>query len=102
MFCFFESSDSGFTRHGGKPLEKLFERLSSFQIVEEGLDWHSRSAKHRSSAKNIPVFDDDSHETIVSWRMEHPNGKLGAPKRRFSELRCGPPPTTTLRRHFEL
>ncbi len=71
MFCFFESSDSGFTRYGGKPLEKLFERLSGFQVVEEGLDWHSRSTKHRSSAKNIPVFDDDSHEAIVSWRGEH-------------------------------
>src|SRR6266699_377548 len=91
MFCFFESSDSGFTRHGGKPLEKLFERLSSFQIVEEGLDWHSRSAKHRSSAKNIPVFDDDSHETIVSWRMEHPNGKLGCTQKAFFGIKMRPP-----------
>src|SRR5712691_480377 len=90
MFCFFESSDSGFTRYGGKPLEKLFERLSSFQIVEEGLDWHSRSAKHRSSAKNIPVFDDDSHETIVSWRMEHPNGKLGCSQSVYFFVRRAP------------
>ena len=66
MFCFFESSDSGLTRHGGKSLEKLFECLPAFQIVEESLDWHSRSAKHRSSAKNIRVFDDNSHERIVS------------------------------------
>ncbi len=56
MFCFFESSDSCFTRHGGKSLEKFFECLSAFQIVEESLDWHSRSTKHRSSAKNIRVF----------------------------------------------
>ncbi len=69
MFCFFESSDSGFTRHGGKPLEKLFESLSAFQIVEESLDGHSRSTKHRSSAKNIRVFDDDSHGKIVSRRV---------------------------------
>ena len=91
MFCFFESSDSGFTRYGGKPLEKLFERLSSFQIVEEGLDRHSRSTKHRSSAKNIPVFDDDSHETIVSWRMEHPNGKLGCTQKAFFGIKMRPP-----------
>src|SRR2546428_11620900 len=91
MFCFFESSDSGFTRYGGKPLEKLFERLSSFQIVEESLDWHSRSTKHRSSAKNIPVFDDNSHETIVSWRMEHPNGKLGRTQKAFFGIKMRPP-----------
>src|SRR5947209_274047 len=91
MFCFFESSDSGLTRYGGKSLEKLFERLSSFQIVEEGLDWDSRSTKHRSSAKNIPVFDDDSHETIVSWRMEHPNGKLGCSQKAFFGIKARPP-----------
>ncbi|SRR5713101_3784129 len=91
MFCFFESSDSGFTRYGGKPLEKLFERLSSFQIVEEGLDGHSRSTKHRSSAKNIPVFDDDSHETIVSWRMEHPNGKLRCTQKALFGIKARPP-----------
>ncbi len=56
VFCFFESSDSGLTRHGGKPLEKLFECLSAFQIVEESLDWDARSTKHRSSAKNIRVL----------------------------------------------
>src|SRR5258708_30611718 len=97
MFCFFESSDSGFTRYGGKPLEKLFERLSSFQIVEEGLDWHSRSTKHRSSAKNIPVFDDDSHETIVSWRMEHPNGKLGCTQKGLFGIKARPPALLRMR-----
>jgi hypothetical protein len=29
------------------------------------LDGHSRSAKHRSSAKNIPTFDNDLHRMIV-------------------------------------
>jgi hypothetical protein len=29
------------------------------------LDRHSRSAKHWSSAKNIPIFDDDFHRMIV-------------------------------------
>jgi hypothetical protein len=70
VFCFLEGGDSGFTRHGGKPREKLFERLSALQIIEESLDWDSRSTKHRSSAKNIRVFGDDSHETIVSRRMK--------------------------------
>src|SRR2546428_4186583 len=92
MFCFFESSDSGFTRYGGKPLEKLFERLSSLQIVEESLDWHSRSTKHRSSAKNIPVFDDDSHEAIVSWRVGHSSGKLGCTQKALFGIKARPPP----------
>src|SRR5260370_17590450 len=97
MSCVFESSDSGFTRYGGKAREKLFERLSSFQIVEEGLDWHSRSTKHRSSAKNIPVFDDDSHETIVSWRMEHPNGKLGCTQKALFGIKARPPALLRMR-----
>jgi hypothetical protein len=29
------------------------------------LDRHSRAAKHRSSAKNVPIFDYDFHPTIV-------------------------------------
>ena len=73
MLCFFESGDSGFARHGGKPLKKLFECLSAFQIVEESLDGDSRSPEHRSSAKNIGVFDDNSHERIVSRQVEHPD-----------------------------
>ena len=73
MLCFLESGDSGFTRDSGKPFEKLFECLSAFEIVEESLDGDSRSTKHRSSAKNIWVFGEDSHEGIVSERTEHPN-----------------------------
>jgi hypothetical protein len=30
------------------------------------LDGHAGSAKHRSSAENVRVFDDDSHEKTVS------------------------------------
>ncbi len=72
MFCFFESRNGGLTRDRGKTLQKVFECLSPFQIIEESLDRNSRSAKHRSSAKNIRVFGDNSHERIVSRRMEHP------------------------------
>jgi hypothetical protein len=66
VLCFLENGDSSFTRHSGKPLEKLFECLSAFEIIEESLDGDSRSAEHRSSAKNIGVFGDNSHERIVS------------------------------------
>jgi hypothetical protein len=73
MFSFFESGDRSFTRDRGKPLEKVFECLSALEIVEERLDGDPRSTEHRSSAKNIGVFDDDSHERIVSRRVERPS-----------------------------
>ena len=66
VFCFFEGSDGQLTRDGGKSLQKVFERFSALQVVEESLDRHSRSAKHRSSAKDIGILDDGSHVSIVS------------------------------------
>ena len=66
MFCLFESGKSRFTRDGRKSLEKVFERFSAFQVVEECLDRDAGSAKHRSSAKNVGIFDDEVHERIVS------------------------------------
>jgi len=65
VFCFFERSDGRFTRDRRKSLQKVFECFSAFQVVEQRLDRHSRSAKYRSSAKNIPIFDDDFHRMIV-------------------------------------
>jgi hypothetical protein len=73
MLCFLESGDRRFTRYSGKPLEKLFECLTAFEVVEESLDRDSCSTEHRSSAKNIWVFDDNSHERIVSRQVEHPS-----------------------------
>jgi hypothetical protein len=70
MLCFFKSSDGGFSRDCGKSFQKVFECFSALEVVEECLDGHPRSAKHRSSAKNIRVFDGDSHERIVSRAME--------------------------------
>jgi hypothetical protein len=66
VFCFFESGDGRFPRDGRKSFQEVFECLSAFQVVEERLDGHAGSAKHRSSAENVRVFDDDSHEGIVS------------------------------------
>ena len=36
-----------------------------FEVIEQGLDWYLRAAKHRSSAKNGPIFDYDFHPMIV-------------------------------------
>ena len=87
MFGFFKSSDGGLTRDGGKSIQKVFECFSALQVVEERLDGHARSAKHRSSAKNIRVFDDDSHERIVSRAIEETycfGQELGGQKKRRS------------------
>ena len=46
-------------------MQKVFQCFSAFQVVEPCLDGHSRSAKHRSSAKNIPTFENDLHRMIV-------------------------------------
>jgi hypothetical protein len=66
VFCFFERSDGHLTRDGRKPIQKVFERFSALQIVEQRLDRHARTAKHRSSTKNIGIFDNDSHGVMVS------------------------------------
>jgi len=62
---FFEGGEGGFPRDGGKPLQKCFECFSAFEVVEERLDRHSRSAKHGSSAENLRVFYDDFHRRMV-------------------------------------
>src|SRR3979490_2117527 len=66
VFCFFESSDGRLTRDGRKSLQKVFECFSALQVVEQRLDGHAGSAKHRSSAQNVRIFDDNSHGMIVS------------------------------------
>jgi hypothetical protein len=66
VFRFFESSDCGFARDGGKSFQKIFECFSAFEVIEKRLDGYARSAKNGSSAEDFGIFDDDSHEEIVS------------------------------------
>src|SRR5713101_3541717 len=66
IVSFLESSHDHLTRDDRKPLQKVFECFSTLQIVEQRLDRHARTAKHRSSTKNIRIFDNDSHALIVS------------------------------------
>ena len=77
VFCLFESGDGRFTRNGRKSLQKVFECFSAFQVVDHRLDGHAGSAKHRSSAKDIGVFD-DAHERIVSRVIEVDARRLDA------------------------
>jgi hypothetical protein len=91
MFGFLESGDGRFTRHGRKSLQKIFESFSAFQIVEERLDGHTRSAKHRSSAKNIRISDDDAHERdcITRDRSGRPVPPRLPETRLFGQYRFG-------------
>src|SRR6266481_5316480 len=66
VFCFFKGSNGRFTRDGGESLQKVFECFSALEVVEQRLNRHSGSVKHRTSPKNVRVFDDDSYEVIVS------------------------------------
>lgn len=66
VFRFFESSDCGFARDGGKSFQKVFDSFSAFEVIEKRLDGNARSAKDGSSAEDFWIFDDDSHKRIVS------------------------------------
>jgi hypothetical protein len=66
LFCFFQSGDGRFARNGGKTFQKVFKRFSALEVVEERLDGDARPAEDGSSAKNVRIFDYDSHDGIVS------------------------------------
>src|SRR4029077_2813803 len=55
--CFLERSDSRFQRNGRKPGQELLERFSAFQVVKQGLDRHSCSAKggSKNSRRRVPT-----------------------------------------------
>jgi hypothetical protein len=66
FFRFFKGGNGSFARNRGKPFQKVFQRLSAFQLVEQRLDGHSRPAKHRGPAENVRVSDDDTHGDILT------------------------------------
>ena len=55
-----ERRDHHLSRNGGVAFDKLFERVPSFQGVEQQLKGDSRPAKDRRSTQNIGIFDDDT------------------------------------------
>lgn len=77
LFCFFESGDGHLTRDGRKPLQKVFECFSTLEIVEQRLDRDAGAAKHRGSAKNSWIFDDDSHAMIVAREIVARGRRVG-------------------------
>ncbi len=60
LLRFFESGDGRFARDSWEPFQKVFERFSAFEVVEERLDGDARAAKDRSSAENVWTLGDNS------------------------------------------
>ncbi|MGB8474704.1 MAG: hypothetical protein WCE61_11530 [Candidatus Acidiferrum sp.] len=60
LLSLLERSDSHLSRNGWVTFKELFERVASFQGVEEQLNWHSSPAKHRRTTQNLRILDDDA------------------------------------------
>jgi hypothetical protein len=65
-FGLFESGDGRFPSDRGKTLQELFQRFSSLQVVEKGLNRHSSPTKDRSPSENVRILNYHSHETILA------------------------------------
>ena len=55
-----ESRNRLFARDGGETFEKLVERITGFEVVEQRLDGYSRSNENGSAAENLWVAVNDS------------------------------------------
>ena len=66
LLSLFERCDRQFTRDGRESFQKIFQRFPALQVVEKRLRRHPRSTKHRRSAKNFRVFDNNPHQPIVA------------------------------------
>jgi len=66
MLRFFERGDGCVTRDCRKALQEIVEGFSALEVIEKGLDGHSRSAKNGGSAENVGIFYDYVHDLIVT------------------------------------
>ena len=65
---FFHEGNDLLSFHGGKPVEKLVNRIARLQIVEQRLNGHARTGKTGRAAHHVAVNVDDSslpHDRIV-------------------------------------
>src|SRR6267154_325537 len=60
LFSMLQSGDGCLARHRRKLFQKLDERVSAFQIIEQILERHPGAAEDRGSAKDVRVSHDDS------------------------------------------
>lgn len=59
---------------GGKAVEKSFECFSGFEVVDQGLDGHTRSSKDELTAEDIGVA---RHDAGSVWRTVIRHGSAG-------------------------
>ena len=53
---FLEQSDNLFAFNARKPLKKLFDRVTRFQMIKETLHGHARPYKNGLAAENIRIL----------------------------------------------
>ena len=54
-----EGCNSNFSSDGGEVVKKLFQRVTAFDVVDEGLYGNARANKHRGAAQNVGVRAND-------------------------------------------
>jgi hypothetical protein len=54
-----ERGNDNFSRDGGKVVKKLTERVTAFNVVDEGLHGDPRANKHRGAAEDVGVRPND-------------------------------------------
>ncbi len=57
---FFQKSDDLLALYAREPLEKLLDRIASFQVIEKTLHRNASSSKNRLTAKNFRVLRYDA------------------------------------------
>jgi hypothetical protein len=57
--CLFEYGYGECATNGREVIEKYLQRITSFEMIEECLDWHSRAGEDRRSTKNVLVDSDE-------------------------------------------
>ena len=56
--CFLKHGDSELATYRREVIEKNFERIASFKVIEKRLDRHTRTREHGSSAVNFWISGD--------------------------------------------
>jgi hypothetical protein len=69
VFRFFERGNGRFSRDSRKSLEKVFQRFSAFQVVEQRLDRHTRSPKHSRHRKLTRPLTRSGHMLLRSCEV---------------------------------
>jgi hypothetical protein len=64
----FEDLNRQLPTHGRKVLKEDLQRVSSFKMLEENANRHSRTDEHRSAPENLGIGDDARR--MHGWLLE--------------------------------